>query len=232
MFKRNTAPIWLGILVLSSIFLMGQETWEPTPCVDNDGDGYGRAISPDCPKAWIDCDDDDPDINPGAIEIAGNGIDENCDGSDGEGPDLDMLEAFMADDTALMIAFLIEEPTPGPGTDVTIEGANGGSCQWTIDSPSMGVVINTYDYQAYDATGLIMTGERAGEMNIFGFWIVLGTLEISGTWNGWIYDLMPMDGMDGPRIGARTWNVCNYDNGCTNTPGDLTGTSLFTEDDV
>ncbi|MFK7930574.1 MAG: MopE-related protein [Myxococcota bacterium] len=30
----------------------------------------------------MDCDDSDPDINPGAIETAGDGVDSDCDGSD------------------------------------------------------------------------------------------------------------------------------------------------------
>ncbi len=43
---------------------------------DRDSDGYGRFVGP------IDCNDQDQEINPLAIDLPDNGIDENCDGQD------------------------------------------------------------------------------------------------------------------------------------------------------
>jgi ribosomal protein L7/L12/C1A family cysteine protease len=42
------------------------------PAVDTDQDGF---------TTEVDCNDVDPDINPGATEICGDGIDNNCDGT-------------------------------------------------------------------------------------------------------------------------------------------------------
>jgi hypothetical protein len=58
---------------------------------DADGDTFGNedVTVSDCaqPSGYVansdDCDDTDEDINPEASEVAGNGIDENCDGVDG-----------------------------------------------------------------------------------------------------------------------------------------------------
>jgi len=59
---------------------------------DSDGDGYGDPDTyfitclANAPAGWVtdntDCDDGDANINPGAFDICGNGVDENCDGQD------------------------------------------------------------------------------------------------------------------------------------------------------
>jgi hypothetical protein len=64
--------------------------------VDEDGDGYGGAwICPEgvsgCdavamnaqPIKDLDCNDHDRGMHPGATDVPGDGIDQNCDGADG-----------------------------------------------------------------------------------------------------------------------------------------------------
>ena len=44
--------------------------------LDFDGDGYARALG------GGDCDDSNPDVHPGAVDLPGDGIDADCDGQD------------------------------------------------------------------------------------------------------------------------------------------------------
>jgi hypothetical protein len=62
-----------------------QPPWGET-CVDTDGDGYGDPASPACAHPELDCDDANPDVNPGATEgpygdaTCSDGIDNDCNG--------------------------------------------------------------------------------------------------------------------------------------------------------
>ena len=51
-------------------------------CTDNDGDNF-YAEGGDC--GLVDCDDSNPNVYPGHPEVAGNGIDDDCDGLIDEG---------------------------------------------------------------------------------------------------------------------------------------------------
>jgi len=77
-------------------------------CIDADADDYCANQSP------VDCDDGNPAVNPGATEVCGDGIDNDCDGEVDEGcvtctdndGDLVCVEAGDCDDT---------DPTIYPG---------------------------------------------------------------------------------------------------------------------
>jgi len=49
----------------------GELIGDPGQCGDADGDGY---------RPPVDCNNEDPSINPDAVELPGNFVDENCDG--------------------------------------------------------------------------------------------------------------------------------------------------------
>jgi hypothetical protein len=68
------------------MFLLGQQTWGPEECFDNDGDGFGDPASSGCTFPGWDCDDSDPDVNPAAGEgpfgdaTCDDGVDNDCNG--------------------------------------------------------------------------------------------------------------------------------------------------------
>lgn len=79
---------------------------------DKDGDGYGDPSESilsclDTPPPGysannLDCDDDDPRVNPGAEEIPCNGVDDNCSGVIDDAPGSMQLEGvFVQDETCL-----------------------------------------------------------------------------------------------------------------------------------
>lgn len=47
--------------------------------MDADGDGHDSVL-----YGGDDCDDSDPTVHPGAVDVPGDGRDANCDGKDGE----------------------------------------------------------------------------------------------------------------------------------------------------
>jgi len=61
------------VVVLDNINLQLADCEDSPPLVDSDNDGY---------NSDVDCDDNNPNINPNATEIANNQIDEDCDGMD------------------------------------------------------------------------------------------------------------------------------------------------------
>ena len=62
---------------------------DPPVCIDVDEDGYGSPGNLVCPNGpEEDCDDTVPEINPGAVEVCDDTVDNDCDGlTDDPDPD-------------------------------------------------------------------------------------------------------------------------------------------------
>jgi hypothetical protein len=67
------ADIGLRLVPDGTFSILTQQPNPPQPPPDRDGDGVGPPL---------DCNDGDASIRPGAIDVADNAVDENCDGTD------------------------------------------------------------------------------------------------------------------------------------------------------
>jgi hypothetical protein len=76
--KSETRNIVLTILLIAPLFVSGiasnQFAFAGGIMTDDDMDGYYFEVD--------DCDDTDPNVNPDAEEVLGDGVDQNCDGAD------------------------------------------------------------------------------------------------------------------------------------------------------
>lgn len=65
-------------LPLAHALARAADTADSAANCDWDGDGYDALV---CDAAG-DCNDGDPDVHPGAVEVPGDGLDQDCDGTD------------------------------------------------------------------------------------------------------------------------------------------------------
>jgi len=89
-------------------------------CPDADADGYY-----DIACGGLDCDDADADINPDGVEYCGNGVDDNCDGTDPACPgvgDLVISEIMQNPDALLDEDGEWFEVTNTSGMDLDLQG--------------------------------------------------------------------------------------------------------------
>ena len=140
---------------------------------DVDNDGYGNAASTTnscsgAPAGYTsqagDCNDNNANINPGATEVCGNGIDDNCDGNIDEGCGCtNPPTASAGANTAVCV-----------GSNVSLNGTIGGGASnavWSSNgtgsfTPSASVLNATYvpsaaDYAAGSVTLTLTTNAIA-----------------------------------------------------------------------
>jgi len=108
-------------------------------CWDDDADGYDdEACGGD------DCDDTDPDVSPGAMEVCDSGIDDDCDGLvDGDDPDCIVEFTFELDASyeagLLSLIFTIGTPEPATWSNYLVLTYSGFTFSplWTVPLPAI-----------------------------------------------------------------------------------------------
>gem|GEM_PF-5089250 len=110
---------------------------DPLTGVDGDGDGF---------LSDFDCDDTDAAINPLAVEIEGNDVDENCDGLFTSVADL-LLDEVVVSPNPSDGRFVVQLPNSNK-VNITVVGIDGrvvqtaiGSQEVTIDGIQSGVYL-------------------------------------------------------------------------------------------
>jgi len=206
---------------------------------DSDGDSYGDASvqSPACdpPSGYVeddsDCDDSDASINPGATEITGDGIDQDCNGyedeylvcADGSGDFSTIQDAVDAASDGSFIELCpgtyeeyvtiedMELTIIGGGDhpeDVVLDGHSAGSAGFVISGRAANVTLHWMTIQpGSDAAGVRVEDEAVATID---------TIDFCGSgWDGSLY-VVYTDGnctvanisrswfCDAPRAGDRT----------------------------
>lgn len=154
---------------------------------DADGDSFGDPADAACycsaTGAWdttdsTDCDDTDGTVNPGASEVAGDGVDQDCDG-------IDLATSFDAD---------------GDGFDA--ETAGGTDCDDADASvnPSAAEVLDDGIDQDCDGVDEV---SASGPAPLYGFWGLNGYTSASG-----FTDVQSRMGMTVFQVACSTPNWC------------------------
>ena len=185
-FIRNVAFLLLSLCIINNSFA-DQKDVEDFPwhifypafikkSIDKDKDGDGFT------EEQGDCNDSDPSINPNAIEICGDGIDQDCDVSDLPCPPCTNIAGnWHASETVTITCCLGGdcETDTFSGTDITNIQQNECNISYDIDVSGFG---------SYTRTGTI----NGNKIQLSGLFVILqpwcnarqNNVDINGTVNG------------------------------------------------
>jgi hyaluronate lyase len=103
-----------------------------TECADNDLDGYGSPASGSCAHPQLDCDDNNPGVNPGEIETC-NQVDDDCDGITDEGCLVGTSYCREAEEAALAGDMSIGSDAKASGGGYISAPSGGGTATFTFN---------------------------------------------------------------------------------------------------
>jgi hypothetical protein len=139
---------------------------------DSDGDADADADSDSDPECvdqdsdwWclpLDCDDDDPDVNPGVPEILGNGVDDNCNGATDEVSIIDPCEIAMANKYSIGCEYWavdMDNTTPGQPYAIVVANRDATAAHVVVERKSGGVwQVQQETDVAYQQTHVFLLG--------------------------------------------------------------------------
>ncbi len=136
--------------------------------IDNDGDGYTEAQN--------DCNDADSSINPGATDVCGDGIDQDCSGADVVCPDDNSLVREAQAGELIGDFEIISDPMASSGTYVYVPNGVGTRMDGPDETHKIIYSFNLLKAGTYRIKGAVYAANGSDDS----FWVKVNGSPVSG----------------------------------------------------